>query len=270
MSSLNEENDRLRRELCAMTRAYNCTKKELEDLKEATGFYDKDFPFFQLPREVRDQIYSYAFLGSLNIKPEPRPIYLPSLEPLSWKPRTPGLCLVNKQMHLEGIEVVYGKNTFFFKNPGEFIRFEEQIGVGNRALIRSLEISTAIVSAISSLPDPDLVPPCDWQGVPTHWSKALMKSRLENVVEMTITVKDPGSSEPNLVTVSPVLQQAIVDMLQRSPDRELKRRLTLKGFADFERGKFPRDWEVMIEQWEDTDDDEDRDLVYRFARSLFG
>jgi hypothetical protein len=45
-----------------MTRSYNKTRKDLEDIKEAAGFYDKPFPFARLPREVRDQIYEYAFI----------------------------------------------------------------------------------------------------------------------------------------------------------------------------------------------------------------
>lgn len=256
MSSLTEETDRLRRALCSMTRAYNSTKAELEDIKSATGFYSKSFPFLALPREVRDQIYSYAFLAISNIKPEPRPIYLLSLDPLSWKPPTPGLCMVNRQIHDEGIEILYGHNTFCFQNPGELLRFEEEIGSHNRTLIRSLEISTAVISANSSVPDPDLVAPCDWQGVPTHWSKALMMSKLENVVEMTITVEDLGSSDRNSVAVSAVLQQAIEEVLKRSRDGELKRQLTLKGFGHSERGKFPKEWDVKIEQWEEVDDED--------------
>jgi hypothetical protein len=256
VNSLNEENDRLRRALCAMTRAYNNTKKELEDIKEAAGLYKKALPFLRLPREVRDQIYRYAFIAPCNVKPEPRPMYLLDLEPLSWKPPTPGLCLVNKRIHDEAIEVLYGKNTFCFQTPGELIRFEEQIGVDNRNLVRSLEISTVVISANSSVPDPDLVAPCDWQGVPTHWSKALMRSHLMGVVEMTITVEDLGSSERILVTVTPVLQHAIQHILQRSQNEYLKPRLTLKGFGLSERDKFPDDWDVRIEQWEDDGDDE--------------
>jgi hypothetical protein len=268
MASLNDENDRLRRELCAMTRAYNSTKKELEDLKETTGFYEKALPFLQLPREVRDQIYGYAFLAPSNIRPEHRPMYLLSLEPLSWKPETPGFCLANKQIHLEAIEILYGKNTFYFQNPGELIRFEEQIGASNRALIRSLEISTAVISKNSFVPDPDYVAPCDWQGNPTHWSMALMMSQLKNVVEMRIRVEDRGSAEQNMVTMSPVLQQAIVNMLQRNPDRDMKRRLTLKGFGHSEQDKFPRDWEVKIEQRKEVEDTR-YDEEYYYSFSLF-
>jgi hypothetical protein len=262
MSSLSEETDRLRRALCSMTRAYNSTKAELEDIKSATGFYSKSFPFLQLPREVRDQIYSYAFLTLSNIKPEPRPIYLLTLEPLSWKPPTPGLCLVNRQIHDEGIEVLYGKNTFCFQNPGELLRFEDQIGTRNQTLVHSLEISTAVISENYSVPDPDLVAPCDWQGVPTHWSKALMMSKLGDIVKMTITVEDLGSSDRNLVAVSTVLQQAIEDVLERNRDGELKRQLTLKGFGHPERDKFPKEWDVRIEQWEEVDDEDFYSCLY--------
>jgi hypothetical protein len=253
-NSLNEENDRLRRALCAMTRAYNSTKRELEDIKEAAGF-SKTLPFLSLPREVRDQVYSYALLVPSNIKPEPRPIHLLSLEPLCWKPPTPSLCLVNKQIHDEAIEVLYRENTFCFQNPGELLRFEDQIGDQNRNLIRSLEISMSVFAANSLVPVPDLIAPCDWQGVPTHWSKALLMSKLKNVVEMTITAEDTGSSERNSAIICPVLQQATEDMLQRNENGELKRRLTLKGFDQSARRKFLSGWDVRIEQWEELDDE---------------
>lgn len=258
MNDMNEEIDRLRRALCSMTRAYNSTKKELEEMKEATGFYDKTLPFLNLPREVRDQIYEYAFITFSYIKPELRPIYALGLVHGCWKPSTPGLCLVNKQIHKEGVEVLYGKNTFFFQSPVDFVRFEEQIGSNNRALVRSLEISMYISG--SSAPDPDLVAPCDWVGVPSHWSRALMKSHLAGVVEMTMTVQGSGIYDRNLLIVSPVLQQAIENMLQRSTNANLKPQLTLKGFGPIDRERFPSDWKVNIEQWEEPSGGEDCDF----------
>jgi hypothetical protein len=263
MNSLNEETDRLRPTLCAMTRAYNTTKKELEGMKEAAGFYNKALPFLRLPREVRDQIYKYTLIAPSNLKPEPRPLHLLHLEPLSWKPTTPGLCLVNKQIHSEAVDILYGRNIFCFRAPGELVRFEERIGPDNWDLIHSLEILlTEVASTNSSAPDPDLIAPCDWLGVPTHWSKALMKSHLKEVDEMMVTVVEMDSSEVNLVTVSPVLQHAIEDVLHRSLNRDLKRRLTLKGFCLSERDKFPSDWDVRVKQWEGSEDDSDDERGY--------
>jgi len=169
---------------------------------------------------------------------------------------------VNRQIHDEGIEVLYGKSTFCFQNPGELLRFEDQIGTRNQTLVHSLEISTAVISENYSVPDPDLVAPCDWQGVPTHWSKALMMSKLGDIVKMTITVEDLGSSDRNLVAVSTVLQQAIEDVLKRNRDGELKRQLTLKGFGHPERDKFPKEWDVRIEQWEEVDDEDFYSCLY--------
>ncbi|KAE9374926.1 hypothetical protein N431DRAFT_465150 [Stipitochalara longipes BDJ] len=249
VNSVHGELNRIRRALCAVTRAYNQTKKELEDIKEATGFYEKAFPFLRLPREVRDQIYEYAFISQLFIRPGPRPIEHMGLHPLAYKPPTPELCLVNKQTHNEGVETLFGKNTFSFRTAGELVRFEEQIGSDNRNLVRSLDISTIFVPADFPVPSPDLVIPCDWQNTPTHWSKALMRSGLTGVVEMTITIENPHAAGGSLIIISPVLQQAIEEMLQRNTNGDLKRRLTLNRFSEFEEDKFPSDWDVRIERW---------------------
>jgi len=269
MASLSEENDRLRRALCSVTRGFMNTKKELEAIKEANGFYMKPLPFLRLPREVRDQIYTYVLQATTNVKLESRPIYLLSLEELSWKPSTPALCLVNRQIHREASEILYSQNTFCFQNPGELLRFEEQIGSVNRDWIQRIEISTVVITQSSFVPDPDLIASCDWQGVPTHWSKGMLKSRLMNVVEMTITVENLGSSERNIVVLSPILQEAVMDFLQRSKTENKIRKLILKGFADWELGSFPLGWDVKIEQWEDDNGDRNtRGLPLYYADSM--
>jgi hypothetical protein len=247
---LHRELNRMRRALCAVTRSYNQTKKELEDIKEATGFYDKPFPFLELPRELRDQIYEYALISRLDIIPGPRPIEHLGLHPSDSKPPTPGLCLVNRKIYSEAIEILYGRNKFSFKTAGELVKFEEEIGSAHRKLVRSLDISTLLVTANSSVPNPDLAIPHDWSYFPTHWSKIMRRSGLTGVVEMTITVLNPHSSGKGLVTVGPVLQEAIKELLGREPNGDLKRRLVLRWVSESEKDKFPSDWEVLIEPWD--------------------
>ena len=262
MVSLVEENDRLRRALCATTRDYIHTKKELESAREALGYGKKPLPFLQLPREVRDQIYSYALRTSMNIKPEFHDIHSLSLQHSPWKPASPAICLVNRQIYAEAMEVLYSKNTFCFSNPSELLSFEDQIGIPNRCLIQRIAIPMVVMPESVMIPDPDLGAPCDWRSTPAHWAKAMMKSSFKHILEITVTVEDLRSSNQNQVVISPTLQHAIEDVFHRNQDQESKLRLVLKGFSELEWKKFPKHWAIKTENWEDFEDAEDVVFVH--------
>jgi len=259
--SLAEENDRLRRALCATTRDYIQTKKELESAREALGYGKKPLPFLQLPREVRDQIYSYALQTAVNIRPEFHDIHSLSLQHSPWKPESPAICLVNRQIYVEAMEILYSKNTFCFSNPSELLSFEDQIGIPNRDLVQRIEIPMVVMPESVVIPDLDLGPPCDWRSIPAHWAKALMKSSFNHILEISITVEDLRSSNQNQVVIPPTLQHAIEDVFHRSQDQESKLRLVLKGFSNSEWRKFPKHWEIKTENWEDFEEAEDAAFV---------
>lgn len=46
-----------------------------------------------------------------------------------------------------------------------------------------------------------------------------------------------------------ILQKSMEDALSRRQDKLFRPRLTLKGFTWGEEDKFPKHWEVAMEQW---------------------
>jgi hypothetical protein len=141
ISDLQEDNDRLRRLLVATARSYNTLKEELDTCKEELGHNKSPIRFLEF-QEVRDQIYSYA-LGTPHINTEPRLTAWLAFDYPQMKPATPNICLANKQVYRETVEVLYSKNAFRFERPGHLLQFEEQIGSLNCDLIRHIQISTS-------------------------------------------------------------------------------------------------------------------------------
>jgi hypothetical protein len=246
LTSLAEENDRLRRLLAATIRACNSTRQELDAAREALGSNNSPLTFLLFPREVRDQIYLYCLQARVNVQTEPRPIAYLHFACLQWKPPTPGLCLTNKQIHREANEVMYGRNVFHFSSPGEMLRFEDQIG-WNRELVQRIEIMTTDFPS-EAMMDPELVAPCDYAAVPSHWIKAFSVSKLNGIVEMVVAGEDNGDGfgDEEGIEMPDGLRRAIEGVFARNRRENLTPRLVLKGFAVGEREKFPRSWKVKI------------------------
>jgi hypothetical protein len=246
VTSLKEENDRIRRLLAATARSYNALKKELDSAREELGHNKSPIPFLEFPREVRDQIYLYA-LRAAYVNTEPRPIEWLAFEYCGqMKPTTPSLCLANKQVYEETVEVLYSKNTFRFDLPGHLLQFENQIGGSNRDLVRRIEIvTTRHLPGNSFMADPELVAPCDYQAIPTHWAKALSTSKLRWISEMVV-VNYPSLSRDVPIDVPACLTKAVEGIFARNKDESLVPRLTLEGFGEKEWNKFPQHWEVKM------------------------
>lgn len=64
LDDLLRKNQRLQRRIYALKRKYAVTYKQLEEAREALRYYANPLPILQIPRENRDQIFTYAFQGS--------------------------------------------------------------------------------------------------------------------------------------------------------------------------------------------------------------
>jgi hypothetical protein len=94
--------------------------------------------------------------------------------------------------------------------------------------------------------DPDLVAPCDYQAIPTHWAKALSKSKLKCITKMVV-INYPSLRpyHPELIeSLSECLKTATEGVFARNSDPSLVPQLTLQGLGDKEWKKFPQRWEV--------------------------
>ena len=128
---LQKEVSRLQRRVEHLETGLNVTRRELglKGLKDDTP----TFSFLQLPLEVRNRIYLYALMCTLyaNLSPQYMDIY---------RPPTPGICRVNKQLSVEANEILYSRNTIHFDVPEDIHDCLEAIGNINKAHIRSISI----------------------------------------------------------------------------------------------------------------------------------
>lgn len=256
VDSLEEANDYLMRSLYATARKHNQILEELEHLKASTGFYDNPLPFLSLPREVRDQIYMYSLqapreafvttrhVGMLSCDKYPNSAHYP------FKPATPGLLLVNKQIHEEANRVLYSYNKFTFHHPRELLEFQEQVGSLNCALIRRMKIFV-LFTVDSTYVESELLAPCDYENTPSHWVKALSESCLNNIIGMQVDADSDDDRHPT--AMPPHLYRAIIAIFARNQNPPSEPQLVLKGFRYGEDEKFPKTWKVSTEQWLEVD-----------------
>ena len=161
--------------------------------------------FLTLPLEIRRQIYTYALQrGSIYFhkgpygEEHPRPAYcVHSQREIrrkqfgNWEPEhkrcydprprprnlgdcpdslSIGILYTCRQVHVEASQILWSKNTFHFEEPATFNAFLTQIGLSNRAALRSLSVRTGW--AVN----------CDVP-VPEDWAKAIAFFNLNSLLK---------------------------------------------------------------------------------------
>ncbi|KAF2240507.1 hypothetical protein BU26DRAFT_206785 [Trematosphaeria pertusa] len=234
--------------LYSTVRRYNRTYEELERLKAATGF-NKPFPLLRLPRELRDEIYTYSLRAASSVETVPRRPFMLTEGDNPFKPPTAGLLRANKQVYHEAVGILYSKNVFRFQEPGQLFAFEEQIGVESRRRVREICIWIRFPGRDEVVLDPNHLSRSEYDSIPSHWIAALKACRLEKIVHLGIEAEVIGSPL-YLLSMPEGLREFIREFLGRVADDEVPR-LSLTGFREEERGRFPERWEVVMDQWDD-------------------
>ncbi|KAI9771413.1 MAG: hypothetical protein M1839_002803 [Geoglossum umbratile] len=225
----------LRRRLCAVETKYAAAVEELERARDALGYYKIPFRFLKLPREIRDQIYLYALQAPIEARPQP--IRVIRKRQAMFKPPTPSLCLLNRQVYEEANEILYTKNTIAFDEPQQIPDFLGKIGMRNRDLIRSISVFVIY--------NPPLLGEIGIE--PRHWVNAFARCGLQGITSMH--VKGEYIGQEWIVSMDPPLRSAVTELLQRDKESGATRRLQLTGFNWEEWRKFPKDWVVTARQW---------------------
>jgi len=233
--------------LCSTARRYNRTCEELERLKESMGF-NEPFPILRLPREIRDKIYTYSLCSAISVVTTSQRYDFDTDEDNSLKPPTPGLLRTNKQIYHEAIEILYSKNIFSFQEPRELFAFEEQIGFEGRKRVREICISARFPRRDEVVLDPEHLVRQDYDNVLSHWIAALKTCGLKKIVHLSIEAELLGFAQLSLHSMPKDLQEFIIEFLGRVADDEVPR-LSLTGFQEDEREKFPKSWRVVMDQW---------------------
>ncbi|KAL2046819.1 hypothetical protein N7G274_000837 [Stereocaulon virgatum] len=196
------------------------------------------FPFLQLPREIRDRIYLYALKCPAFAKIHP--------QVMEWfKPSTPAICLVNRQLSAEANEILYSKNMMHFDEPEEIHNCLEAIGTINKAYIRSISLWF----------DYRTIEQCRRDGTSglansSDWAKALLGSGLTKLNKIKIQTECVGAESYSCYhpSMDPVLVRAI-KYLFRQEQEGPTRHLMLTGFNYDNRRRFPGSWRVTMTQF---------------------
>ncbi|KAH8711862.1 hypothetical protein GQ44DRAFT_433242 [Phaeosphaeriaceae sp. PMI808] len=232
--------------LYTIVQKYNRSYMELERLKEFTGF-NKPFPILRLPREIRDEIYSYSLIAKISVRTKPL-LFPADNRDNPFVPLTPGLLLANKQIYQETIEMLYSQNIFFFEAPSDLFTFEEQIGPENCRRIKQICIWARFPGFNEIAVDPEDLQPSEYDSVPSHWIAALQRCRLERIVHLSIEAESIGSDPLSLLHMPKGLEGFIRQFLGKVPGNQVPC-LSLTGFREEERDKFPERWRVVMDQW---------------------
>lgn len=225
-ASCNITNPTMDLESCLLVQMSNMTCEEPQRCEELTEF-NQPSPFLRLPRELRDEIYRYSLCQEPLI--EITRWTLVDRDP-SFKCPSPGLLRTSRQIYHESIEILYSKNTFAFEKPSHFFVFAEEIGPENRERVKKICIRIF----------------WGWKDDATlyRWMAALTACRFEKIAHLGIEMW-VNSFSIDRVEMPKVLSEFIQKFLGRVAENDVPR-LTLKGFQEDERLKFPNWWKVEM------------------------
>jgi hypothetical protein len=212
--------------LCATARRYNNIYTEFERLKESTCF-NKPFPILRLPREIRDEIYTYALRADISVDVNPQfNCTLATENP--FKPATPGLLRINKQTYQEAIEILYSKNMFKFQYSRQLFAFEEQIRLENCKRMRNICIWIRYPEYQEVVRDSRNLLPSEYDSVPIHWIATLKACGLKNITHLTVEAETISGDALSLLPMPRDLQKSIEQFLERGAN-DIAPRLSLTG-----------------------------------------
>jgi hypothetical protein len=178
-----------------------------------------------------------------------------------WKPPTPGLLLVNRQIYSEAVELLYSKNTFSFKAPQELLDFEHRIAPSHLDTIRRIRIWVIFPFTEGEEVSPDRLPLEKYGEYPLHWAKALRVSRFDRLQKISIAGQCPNALDRELMPRPTPLREAIEDLFSRKQDKDFIPELVLTGFQPTQNLKFPESWNIKSEQWDGVESEGLKDEI---------
>ena len=209
-----------------------------------------------LPREIRDQIYGYSLCAAIQVEIGPKRDLPLSVEENPYNVPSPGLLRTNRQIYSEAIEILYAKNIFEFGAPKDLLAFAPQIGPINCQRVRQILLWIMLPAEGTTTADSFLL--SEDEKFTPHWVAALALCGLDKVVHLIIEADDlPGTDAPLWLDMPQDLQQLIEGFLRRVAENEVPH-LSLRGFREEDREKFPPTWKVVMNQWDPLEDEMDR------------
>lgn len=230
--------------LCSTAREYNRTREALELLRDSVGL-NKPFRILDLPREIRNQIYTHCLQAksAVNTTSQP-PLNVNERDDL-YKPPTPGLLLVNGQIAAEAVDILYPKNVFRFEQPIDLFEFESMIGLECGRRVKQMSLSIRLPPESDGISNRSLLAKSDFVSI-ANWVKTLRLCGFQQVRHLDIHVEQ--IDRVSLLSMPEDLQEAIKEFLGRQQPMDEIPHLSLHGFKEEVRQNFPRGWKVVIHQ----------------------
>ncbi|KAG9235833.1 hypothetical protein BJ875DRAFT_256313 [Amylocarpus encephaloides] len=210
-------------------------------MQTASRSRDEPFPFLRLPREIRDQIYTYSLVLPGRTSACRRVWRWHSMS------LAPGVARVNKQIHLEASRVLYGESIFVFMSPKQLRTFQNEISAENCAKVRSISIDITVRGACPNL-SPRSVP----ESTPSKWTRALEESCLSHLHHLEVGIGGDPNLPKFLGNMSLTLHRDLKGILQRNESESPTPRLILKTYKTADkRGPFYSKGEVITIHWDE-------------------
>ncbi|MCJ1232031.1 hypothetical protein MMC12_008712 [Toensbergia leucococca] len=180
--------------------------------------------FLDLPRELRDQIYFHALVcrddgGSVYRSPH-----------TAYYPPSPGLALVNRQIHDEANQTLYSVNRFYLWSVPSSRIFFSMIGPTNTSYIRHLSISVL--------------------GQDEPWAQILDCEDLTHITSLDIAAPLTAYAAIWIFysnQLEPKIVEAVLRLFTRNENKSFVPCLRLTGLDPRERRRFPESWDVEVD-----------------------
>lgn len=230
--------------LCSTARDYNRTYRELEYLRDSVGF-NKPFRILDLPREIRDQIYTHSLQAESAVNTtSQRPVNVTDRDDPN-KPPTPALLLANHQIASEAAGILYSKNVFRFEQPMDLFTFESMIGPECGRRVKQISISIRLPGKSNDDFNEELFALSDDISV-DHWIQTLKICGFQQVRHLDIQmVQGDGMFLPPMPED---LQKSIIEFLGGREQIDETPYLSLLGFEEKASEGFPKWWKVVTDQ----------------------
>ena len=197
-----------------------------------------------LPREIRDLIYRHFFLLELlQVWCKDTVIVVIRSRPLfgrgTSRVTTLGLLAVSLQIHEEASKVLYHDNIFHFRYSLTAPGFFETIGAKNCSMMSHLQLDVSH----HGRPEPEYQ---------QQWAGILSSTTFSSIHTLELYNYSVlfHSYYFDIIPVPPDILECLVDavlrLFGRRQDQTIIPSLTLVGFTDGEKAKFPSSWNIVV------------------------
>jgi hypothetical protein len=132
-----------------------------------------------------------------------------------YRPPTPAICLLNRQLSVEANEILYSRNTIHFDAPEDIHDCLEAIGSINKAHVQSISIWFEYRTTEQCQCDE-----VSTSDTASQWAKALFGSGLTSLTKIDISTEYVGASSYTTYypSMNPAMERVIKHLFQKDQE----------------------------------------------------